>query len=335
MIKSDKCRRIPVNSATILVMIRLLKSVRISNPVLLLCLNCVYGCLIGGSVVGCASVPHLDKSGLRPWTRSLESEYPENQPVLAHYQKNDYELTFLASKPSTDLNSPTLRLVNELFARQEIKALLIESLINTPVASPSWFLENARKSQGNGFIAGGETSQAALIADEKKIPFFGTESDPTEIYRSLRNRGYNDVDIVGFYVVQQIPRWVLQNENKIGLLDRLAPAFIFQNCKSFASLTCPNLSDIRNWFKLKEGKELTADVSAEEVEPLVHSRFYLQKIASDISEMRDVFTLNILNKFIDRYKKIAVVYSSTHYITLRKSLDSAFGRPSFREASPN
>lgn len=110
------------------------------------------------------------------------------------------------------------------------------------------------------------------------------------------------------------------------------PKFINIYCKAFPLRPCPSLRDLRSWYKTRTGHELTVDISAEDVAPKSDSALFLQKISAAVGDVRDRFTLNVLQKTLNKYKRVAVVYGSGHFVTLRKSLDKAFGRPSFETA---
>ena len=96
---------------------------------------------------------------------------------------------------------------------------------------------------------------------------------------------------------------------------------------------CPGLSDILRWYKNKLDKELSIDVSTEEVAPLIDGKLLTQKISADVGFIRDHFTLQIIEQLLKQYKKVLVVYGAGHFITLRQSLDAAFGMPKFQEGT--
>lgn len=284
-------------------------------------------------ILGCASVPQLDPKQIRPWSSSLENEYPQEKSVIAHYKKGSAELFYLAARHTSKMDSDTMRLVQELFNKHEFNVVLIESIPYSSGESPQWFIEEAKKYQTETFVQGGESAFAAILADQKKIPFFAGELDHKEIYRDLKIRGYSDQDIVGFYTVRQIPQWIRENEPKKDLLKRKIPIFLGQYCKIFGINECPKMNEICNWYKAKLGHDLVVDVSNEETAPVSDGKLFTQKMSSELGALRDQFTLNIIQKLILKYQKVAVIYGAGHLITLRKSFDAAFGQPEFFEDS--
>jgi len=282
-------------------------------------------------ISGCVSAPTLDANKIRAWSKSLESEYPERNAVIAHYQKGGFEVFYLAAQHTVDLGSDTLNLVAELFKRFEFNVLLIEPFPYSYGESPQWFVDDAEKGKNNKFIPGGESSLAAILASQKNIPFFGGEPSHKDMYLGLKDRGYSDEDIFGFYVVRQIPSWIRDKEDTEGLLERKAPQFLSFYYQAFDSATRPTLPDITKWYRTKLGRELGPDVSNEEVAPLSDGNLLTQKISSDVGNIRDHFTLALIEKMLKEHKRIAVIYGASHFVTLRKSLDSGLGTPTFIE----
>ena len=286
---------------------------------------------LGGILLfGCASQPKLDSQFIRPWSDSLNSEYPHEKPVIAHYQKNGYELFYLAAKHTSDFGDETLNLVQELFRRYQFNVILIESIPYSSGESPEWFLEDARKGRQGKVILGAEPAWAAILADEKKIPFYAGEPDHQDIYKGLKEQGYSDLDVIGFYAIRQIPQWRRQHEEESNLLQKNIPGFANHYCKVFSVSKCPSLRDIQSWYQEKMGQKLTSHVSNEEVAP-IEGGAYAQKISFQVGFVRDHFTLKIIEQMLAKYKKVAVVYGAGHFFTLRKSFDAALGEPVFIE----
>ncbi len=281
--------------------------------------------------VGCSTAPKLDSAKIRPWSASLNLEYPQEKPVIAHYHKGDYDLYDLAANHTTIMGESTLNLVDVLFRRFQFKVLLVESIPYSSGESPRWFVEEARKGRTATFIPGGESALAVIYADEKKIPFFAGEPDHQDIYRALKSKGYTELDVIGFYVVRQVPQWIRERERRAGLFERKIPGFIKNYCQTFASLSCPNKADVLKWYKEKSGHELSLNISNEETAPYADGILFTQKISTEIGFIRDHFTSAVIENLLAQYKQVAVIYGAGHFVALRKSFDSAFGEPEFIE----
>lgn len=283
-------------------------------------------------VIGCASLPpRLDSSQIRPWSNSLESEYPNEKSVIAHYKKGSFEVYYLAARHTTSMDSDTIRLVQYLFEKEKFNVLLIEPIPHSSGESPQWFVEESKKGLTDAFVPGGESALAVVLADQNRIPFFAGEPDHQDIYRELKDRKYTDQDIVGFYTVRQIPQWVRQKENKKDLLKRKIPPFLKHYCKVFGVQDCPTMDSTLKWYKSKLGHELSVDISNEETAPVSDGTLFTQKMSSEVGYIRDHFTLGVIEKLLQQYKKVAVVYGAGHFNTLRKSFEASMGLPVFKE----
>lgn len=285
-------------------------------------------------LAACSSAPHLDDQKIRPWSAQLESEYPDKKVVIAHYHKGDYDLYDLTARHSADFRSDTFNMVDELFHRFQFDVLLIESIPYSSGQSPQWFLREAKQGRTDKYIKGGESSYAVILADERKIPFFAGEPDHEDIYKALKQKGYSDLDVIAFYTVRQIPQWVRDHAESRNLIDREAPPFIRHYCQIFKIQICPILGDIQTWYKNKFGRSLSIDVQNEDLAPIAGTKIFTQQISADIGIIRDHFTLGIIQKLLHDYKRVAVIYGGSHFVTLRRSFDAAFGQPVFIESMP-
>jgi hypothetical protein len=296
-------------------------------------LSCLRSSLLVLSCLGagaCVSAPKFDAREIRSWSTELDKEYPQHRAVIANYQKPPYQLFYLAARHTNTFDSDTLRLVQKLF-QENFDVLIVESIPYASGVSPIWLLEDAQKGKQRDFIAGGESALAVILAHEKKIPFFGGEPDHKDIYQALKARGYSDVDIIGFILVRQVPQWVREREEPANLIERKGPQFVSNYCRLFSLTNCPSLKELKVWYRGQMGRDLSADVSNEEVTRLKEGKLLTQKISSDIGFIRDHFTLNLIEQMLRTYKRVAVIYGAGHLITLRHAFDKEFGTPQFIE----
>ncbi len=193
--------------------------------------------------------------------------------------------------------------------------------------SPAWFVDDAKKGLKGDFIAGGESAWGAILADQKQILFFAGEADHRDIYAGLKASGFSDLDVLGFYVARQIPQWVRERENREGLLERKTPAFLASNCQVFAVKPCPTLAEVQVWYREKNGQELSSEVPTYAMAPIHDGQMYTQKISSVVGDIRDRFTLGVIERLLQQFRRVGVIYGAGHFVTLRKSFDSELGPP--------
>ncbi len=65
----------------------------------------------------------------------------------------------------------------------------------------------------------------------------------------------------------------------------------------------------------------------EEVAPIHGSPLFTHKISSAVGAIRDRFTLHLIQHYLAKHRRVAVVYGASHYLTLRKSIEAALGAP--------
>jgi hypothetical protein len=278
---------------------------------------------------GCTSAPKFDAHLVRPWQSELEQEYLSKKPFIARHKAKDFEIFYLAAHHDNDPNSQTMQLIDKLFQNYKFDVLIIEPFPNSKGESPQWYLDLSRKSIGKSLIVEGESSYAVIKANDKAIPFFGGEIDHLQLYLQLKIQGYTTEDVIGFYLVRQIPQWIRQKKAPAEMLKKDAPQFLKHYCKDFEvpPTNCPDLAAIKLWYRAKMNKELTPERINDEVAPIYGSTIFTQKISSAVGDIRDRFTLNLIQTYLKKYKRVAVIYGKSHYITLRKSIDAAMGPP--------
>ncbi len=287
-----------------------------------------YLVFVSAFISGCSSAPKFNESLVRPWKTELNKESPSKKPFIAHFKRGSYELYYLAAHHANDPKSETHYLLNELFQRFRPKFLVVEPIPNSEGESPDWFLRESKKGMKKNIVVGGESSVAAVLADERKIPFAGGEIEHREIYEKLRRHGFSQEDVLGFYLVRQIPQWVRQKESGKDLIDIKAPPFIAHYCKTFGIETgvCPSVSKIKDWYRSDSGKNLGSSIDPEEVAPIDGSPLFTHRISSAIGSIRDRYTLMLIERYLLKYQQVAVVYGRSHYLTLRDGIEAGMGR---------
>ena len=270
-------------------------------------------------LVACASKPVLNNSLVRPWDAKLAQESLSSKPYIAHYSKGNYELLYLATHHENDPTNNPVQLINELFKQFQFNFILIESIPHSEGENPQWFVQKAMGSIKTDIVEGGEPVYTGYLASFRHLPFAGAEMSHKEIFLGLKARGYTDIDILGFYLVRQIPSWRQEGQNKNGLLVRNAPAFLHSFCANFGipAASCPKLEQIDAWYRRTSGKPISADVGEES---------NLLRMATTLAIMRDEFLLQLIQDALVKYKKVAVVYDGIHFLTLKTSLEAYFGK---------
>ena len=272
----------------------------------------------------------MELGKVRQWQGRLATEYPMGQsPWVWSYRRGPYRLYFVAAMHSTNPASETHRLINRLFRSAEVDAVLIEGLPFSAGPSPAEVLAKARQEITLPRIPGGEAALGAVRAAEREIPFYGGEPDPIEVYRHLRSLSFSDEDIVGFYLIRAIPRWMQEEEFPDHVIEKKAAAFLTAQCGSFGidASHCPTYRTLIRWFAKRMHRRLDSTVTVEDTAPLHESPELTHRIASQEGDFRDHFTAGIIEQLARRHSRLVVIYGARHAITLRQALEDGFGKP--------
>lgn len=272
-----------------------------------------------------ANVPPTFDTGLITPYNNEPTKKPV-YPIIAHHQKEEFELFYLGVRHDNDLKSATNKLVDKLFKDYQFDAVIIEPFSYSVGESPAWFLQESREGMSETTIPGGEMALASIRASEKGIPFFGGEIDQKETYQSLKAKNYTDEDIVGYHLARVIPQWSRDNELKSSF-DQKASKYILSKCKNFGieQSACPELDKLKIWYKNKTTKELGPYVIVADVAPDFQSPLFLHKLSAENDIIRNQFTLNVIEGLLRKYKRVAVVYGGAHYTSLKKSIEASMG----------
>ena len=92
-----------------------------------------------------------------------------------------------------------------------------------------------------------------------------------------------------------------------------------------------SFKDFENWYNEKVTKpKHYRDVTGNDTAPDGSvSASYLQRFSNRVGIARDTSLLNRIEKMLNRYDKVLVVYGFSHFLTLEPSLTATFGKPQF------
>lgn len=279
---------------------------------------------------GCVTPVKFDSEKIRPWSEKLDDQAPFQNPYVADFQRGVYRLRYVAAHHQNELNSPTLKLVSSVMEKSaDVKVLLIEPISYVEGKSPQFYIDYAKKSNRDKFIEGGESAWAVLLAQDKNLPFFGGEPRDEDIAKAIFQNGYKEIDLVGFYLVRQIPQWRREGKLKKKTLMASSIPYLSNVCKRLDVKQCPSFQEVKEWYLLKMKTSLTENVDGQSVAPDLASSIYTQRISGEIGKVRDAYTLSIIERLLQEYKSVIVVYGASHFMTLRLALESFLGKPHF------
>ncbi len=278
-------------------------------------------------VFGCTTQPKLDSNSIRSWSSTLSREEPFRDPYVAEFSSRSYKLFYLAAHHENKTNSKTLELVKLLIESKPIQAIIIEPISFAEGISPQFYIDYSRKGLNGDFVEGGESAWAVLKAQEKSIPFFGGEPTHQMIFEGLIQAGYTELDVIGFFLIRQIPQWKRQKQTDSVKLEEFAPDYIKNSCRKIRLKKCPTFFAVKKWYKDINNKDLTSQVNKEDAAPYLDSRIFTQRISGTIGRIRDMYTVDVIEKILVEYKTVLVIYGASHFMTTSPVFEKALGHP--------
>ena len=159
---------------------------------------------------GCATStlqPAPDK--LQPWTTTLRDQQPEDA-FAAVYKVGSKQLIFIAAQHANRDDSLTFRLIRDAYAVFQIDTVIAEGFPTSRGANPASVFEYAAKSSArpDGFVEGGETVPTVVGARQENATLWGGEPDDLSIKARILAQDFSVEDLLGFYVLRNIPQWI-------------------------------------------------------------------------------------------------------------------------------
>lgn len=278
----------------------------------------------------------LDPGLLRPLTLEAASQQhqEEERPFIAHYRHGDRELVYLAAVHSTKRGSETFGLIEDMFSEPPpLDAVLIEGLTRQEGESPQWYLNEVRASMTEDRVPHEQSGCAADLAATHNVPFFGGEPRDAKIWEGVQKLGFEPLDLLGFYLVRNVPQWQRQGEDPDDRLQHDA-APLLQNFAERLNLQeekIPSLDEIRAWYQERTGKLLRADEPVKTFGPYADSPEFLHRLSAAVDGVRDRETLSYIEQLLNQFARVAVIYGSSHWPRLAPSLEAALDPPEIRK----
>lgn len=283
---------------------------------------------------GCSSAPRPDAARLAPWTRELRDRQPE-KAFAAVYRWRGRNLVFVGANHSTRSDSPTFKLIAEVYARERFNTLIAEGFPYSRGPDARRTLEWLQaETEIDGFVRGGESVPALRGAVQQGARIWGGEPDDIVIRDHILADGGSATDLLGFYTLRSVPQWIreerianggdprvktlieselIRNRSRLGLKETLLPNYV-----SWAA-----------WYERSNGQAFDSRFKLEEVGPLVDGGFATNKTAAAVGRARDAFLLETIADHLAKGETVLVVFGASHLSILRPALDRMLGAPCY------
>lgn len=291
------------------------------------------------TAMGCQTALQPDPSRIAHWTAELRAEQTGRSRIAA-YDWRGHKLVFVGARHSTDPDSPTFRLIGDVYALTNVDVLIAESfpysLGDNPERMSAWL---ERQTETDGLVQGGETVPALRGAIAQGARYFGGEPDDSELLARLEAQGVSGEDVLGFYTLRTVPQWVRQ-ERIDGPEDARLPALIEDELdynRERLQLPASLLADYQSWaawYARINGKPFGASFESEEAAPLADGAWPTNRISASIGLARDAFLLDIIATHLNAGDDVMVVFGSSHLAQVLPALDHMLGPPCYLGEEP-
>jgi len=285
---------------------------------------------------GCAAAalrPAPDR--LQPWTTSLRDQQPVDAFAVV-YRARTRRLVFVAAKHANRDDSLTFRLIRAAYAGFAFDIVIAEGFATSRGPNPPRLLQYASESgaNGEGFVEGGETVPTVLGAQQEGAVLWGGEPDDSVVKASLLAQGFSAEDLLGFYVLRNIPQWT--GERRIGhagdpRLEALVSEALVRNRAALGlpGTVLAGFPEWAAWYQALNRKPIDASFVTEEVGPLADGRFGTNRIAYAVSRARDAYLHDLIVSHLNARKSVLVVFGASHLMIQRPALDAVLGSPCY------
>lgn len=295
------------------------------RSVLLLLLLLLSGCM--------TRTPAPAPEKLRSWTMALRDQQPEDV-YAAVYEAGSARLVFVAARHENIDQGPTFRLIRDAYANFDFDTVIAEGFATSRGPNPPRILQYATESQvgEDGFVEGGETVPTVLGAQAEGATLWGGEADDLELKAELMRQGFSEADLLGFYVLRNIPQWI--GERRIDhagdpRLEALVTTALSSNREGLqlSPAVLPGFADWAAWYQAHNRKPIGPTFVTEEAGPLADGQFATNRIAHAISRARAMHLHKLIVGHLKARESVLVVYGGSHLMIHRPALDAMLGAP--------
>lgn len=290
--------------------------------------------LVFSGLSSCASQSQsglkVDLSKLRLWTPASGESHPLPPPYVADFESGPRALTLVAVDRSYDAKSADALLLRKAMAARRYSMVVVEGLPRSHGISAATALAEAGKDGADGFFRRGELSLPLTTAAGRGVPFVGAEPEDASVAAAVREAGFNDEDLFGFLVLQQLPLW---RRDGVFVRDSFDDAFEAMRGPlggraGFAPGKEPSSAEFRRWYERRLGKAFSLrDLQPALTAPLPMGELPTQRIAAIAHRMRNEHIALVIEEMLNRHGQIFVVISSALFPVQQPALVSLLGRP--------
>lgn len=276
---------------------------------------------------------------IRAWTTALREQQPDDAfATIYHFRRR--HLVFVAAQHENQNDSSTFKVIWAAYATFKFDTVIAEGFPASWGPNPARIIDGVSKVKptASGFVEGGETVPAVLGAQQQGATLVGGEADDLDTKSRILAAGYSAKDLLGFYVLRNIPQWIEEHELDNAADSRLAVKVVAAIARRRQQLdlpadVLPSYAEWAKWYQELNHKPIGNSFQIEEVGPLADGPFGTNKIAYGVSKVRDAYLHELIIDRLNADKNVLVIFGGSHLLIQRPALDAVLGRPCYTGAN--
>ena len=272
---------------------------------------------------------------LRPWTTRLRNQQPEEAFAVV-YRSGRHHLIFVGAVHANEARSLTFQIIRDAFSSFRLDAVIAEGFPTARGPNPQsifkYVSENAPDK--DGFVEAGELVPTVLGAREEPATLWGGEAQDTDVKLRVLAQGLSVEDLLGFYVLRNIPQWIREKQIASAgdpALRSLVDRALVQNREKLQLQpdVLPGFGQWSAWYKSRNGKPIGVSFATEEVGPLADGKFRTNAIAYAVSRVRGAYLHELVVDHLNKKESVLVVFGGSHLMIQRPAFDAVLGAPCY------
>ncbi len=254
------------------------------------------------------------------------SREPFRQPYFSRFQNGGKQLLFIATEHEVGLSSDTFRLIQRQVSTFRPQIILVEGIAETD-AQNFQLIDRIIDCRKDCFQRCGEDMFAVSVALLSDIPYAGIEVSDVEVKKALLASGFSETDIIGFYVLREIPYYRRSGETVVYKDEKAFLHHVKVRQERLKMDIAFDLDAFRRWYLKRTGRKLVVDTfDHNDISPS-HSSGFLHAMSRTIGRIRDRHIADTIAAALNAHDRVMVVCGQGHLVTLRPVLEDMLGKP--------
>ncbi|MFA6237822.1 MAG: hypothetical protein WC635_10880 [Bacteriovorax sp.] len=267
---------------------------------------------------------------LRDYTTELEAEEKYKAPFIASYTYGEKNLVFVATLHTSGAGNTTHKSIEKAFNEFKPDFLIVEGSAFTIISDPD-DIAYSKACVKRKFKYCGEDAYAISQALKAKIPFSYGEPGDASVFEVLKKNAIAAEEMIVFYTLKNIPQWrrtaLDTREDLKTLWNRKLNETLTKYSKKFGASPVMNAENFKKIYKAKMGADFNfINITDATISPQIDKNpTWINKMAHAVDVVRENFLVNQMEKRLNKYKKVLVVYGVSHLVKQREMLSNTLG----------